>query len=599
MTQQFFWPPGYLAGRSVKGALTPNGIALPDFTTPTTPIPLFTGSGFGSVSLSSSFAAKQGFSGCASDTDGGIWALTYDGVLANPYGTWSLPAADVWIGLTVIGAAPYAVSAASGIAYTLAFSEPAAVGSGFGGQVWGVASDGASTLYAPMPGGRLGTLDVTTGAAGGIASPIATPYLVAVASGVASGSTSGVAIAGVSPATLASGTGYLAASPVSPTSVAAATSPSANALILLTGSDPDWTITGALTGFTSPGQIAWATTGSQLLASQPSANAVAVVSVSGSTLSIAQTLSLTDPTQIAVTEDGTEALVVQPSAGTVTVLANSSGTWSIGSGVAVPGAVSVAMTGESSAAVAATAGVVFLARSGATWGIQSTVALSFSPTRLTADANGTVYVVGTSGIDGFLSVVSAGSVIGTMKWVGTGDDVLIDQTNIAILNKQYDSILFASLIGSGSGAVFFSEPQSQPAPAGAMSFAMTGSETVWLCGTDTLLGEYAHPFSINWRQDGQLAVYASDQWAITSFGIEARPTALTWRADGTVWVAVADSVLSFNAVVSGQLTAGSVIAVPVYSGQDAGTALGLSSLNWQGDSLFATTCLSGVVVQVQ
>lgn len=599
MTQQFFWPPGYLAGRSVKGALTPKGIALPDFTTPTTPIPLFTGSGFGSVSLSSSFAAKQGFSGCSSDADGGIWALTYDGVLANPYGTWSLPSTDVWIGLTVIGAAPYAVSAASGMAYTLAFSEPAAVGSGFGGQVWGVASNGASMLYAPMPDGRLGTLDVTTGVASGIASPITLPYLVAAASGVASGSDSGVAIAGISTATLASGTGYLAASPVSPTSVAAATSPSANALILLTGSDPDWAITGALTGFTSPGQIAWATTGSQFLASQPASNAVSVISVVGSGLSIAQTLSLTDPTQIAVTEDGTEALVVRPSAGTVTVLANSSGTWSIGSGVAVPGAVSVVMTGESSAAVAATAGVVFLARSGTTWGIQSTVALSFSPTRVTADADGTVYVVGTAGSHGFLNVISGGSIIGTMEWTGTGDDVLVDQTKIIILNNLEYQILFASIIGSGSGAVFFSEPQSQVSRSGATSLAMTGSETIWLCGSDTLLGELAHPFSINWRQDGQLAVYASGQWAITSFGIEARPTALTWRADGTVWVAVADSVLSFNAVTPGQLTAGSVITVPVYSGQDAGTALGLSSLNWQGDSLFATTCLSGVVVQVQ
>jgi hypothetical protein len=344
-----------------------------------------------------------------------------------------------------------------------------------------------------MSDGRLGTLDVTTGVASGIASPITLPYLVAAASGVASGSASGVAIAGISTATLASGTGYLAASPVSPTSVAAATSPSANALILLTGSDPDWAITGALTGFTSPGQIAWATTGSQFLASQPAANAVAVISVVGSGLSIAQTLSLTDPTQIAVTEDGTEALVVQPSAGTVTVLANSSGTWSIGSGVAVPGAVSVVMTGESSAAVAATAGVVFLARSGATWGIQSTVALSFSPTRVTADADGTVYVVGTAGSHGFLNVISGGSIIGTMEWTGTGDDVLVDQTKIIILNNLEYQILFASIIGSGSGAVFFSEPQSQVSRSGATSLAMTGSETIWLCGSDTLLGELAHP----------------------------------------------------------------------------------------------------------
>jgi len=162
----WFWPPSGTAARGI--ALVPygSGLAVADWTWPA----LWPFSGGAFTSRQTIGSGSQGFSSAAPDASGGVWAITWDGVLWHaPYGgspvSGAMPSGQAYVGAAHCTGSGFALSA-TGQVYT---SAAALLGS-FPLPARPLVASG-NTLVAPMPSSGIGLMNATNGATGFIALP--------------------------------------------------------------------------------------------------------------------------------------------------------------------------------------------------------------------------------------------------------------------------------------------------------------------------------------------------------------------------------------------------------------------------------------------
>jgi hypothetical protein len=627
---QFFWPTPALRARAVTSANAASGIALPLW--PGTGAYTFDGSkfeivpmpaGIGSTTFSgipylgtdgtthdyiltesgsniladfNSAANTLGFSAGIITAAGANYFLLYEnyligyttliasnGSLVYQFGP-TIPTAlnETFLGLAAIGSNVY-WSAASGRVFTYTTSA-VEVFQNFGHQTRAIATDGTK-LYGALPGNGLGVLTFSaqaTATASVVTAPMTNPYLLA-------GCASGVAVGGSSYAQVASGSTAFAASPTTPATIAAATLPALNSVALFTGIDPNLTVTFVASGITNPEALAWTNNGEQLLISQTSANAVAVYDLVGSTLVSQQSLSVVDAAALAVTPVSDQALVCQPTQNTLAILNNSVNVWSTGGTVSVTAPACVLITSNTSAVCGDSTSLAYLARSGNSWSVASTLALGFTPLDIAQDTTGVIYVTGTSAASGFLSSIASGAVMHQASWSGSGVSVYVEQGQIAVADGVNSTVRWfdSTLTSQGSHA---SVPGLNGIYASADSIWLTGTSAIWQM---TLTA----PYTFSRNTYGTVATYLGASWKSYSIPQGDSLAALTFA--GSLLYAATQKNELYAFPTTGTFVPSGQVNIPVYTGQTSGETMGISSLLWTGTHLYAATYASGVLVEIQ
>ncbi len=541
----------------------------------------------------------HGYYACAADGTGGAWMAANYGILTYiPYPntmsgfTVAMPVNEAIVGLVVTGSALGGNTAiavdASGHVYTSTSQHPGVLNTlsgGFSTLCKGASVD-STNLYTTEPlMGRLGIMNLLSQAFSYSATPMTQP-------GIVSASATGVAVAGWSLASLSSGAISFAASPTSPSTLAALAQPTVVAL--LSGTDPYWGISSQLTGLAGCSAIVWNPDDSQILAS--AASGVTVVGVFEGALITDQTLSVAGASALAITPDGSNALVCVPTSNEVTVLINNLDVWSIGSSFSVTDPVAIIITSATAGYVLSGSNLYPLTRAGNTWSTATPLALGFTGVSIGEDAYGNTYVTGGTGTTGYLAVVVAGVITDTVTWSGAGYGISMtfELGQCAVLLSDNSTIRVFGVI---AGSITAQGTTTAPAPSGCSVIGTTPS-TVWLCGTSSINQcWWTKPYTVRQYKTGQVGLYNGSSWSSKALGIFHDPSALAWDVSGSIWLATVENDLySFNGTSLAQL---SHSVIPDYTGQIANTILGISSLTWWNGGLFATTLFPGAVVQLQ
>lgn len=529
-------------------------------------------------------------------------------------------------GLTATGAVASGNAAicvdASGVVFITSTRNPGIVESispGYGDLARDLSAN-ETNLYTALPrAGALGVMALSGRTFSSLLTPMKYPASVrAAATGVA------IAVAGWDLAVVASGAAYFASNPSSPGTQAVFSSPIASGVVLIEGSDPAWGVVSVATGQAGCGPVAWNPDGTQVLvACETSVN---ILNIVGGHLTQTQSLMASAPGRMSVTPDGTNALVCQPTADSIAVLINTLDIWSLGTPVSLTAPQSVLITSDTAGYALANGNLYSLFRTGDVWTPTLLFSLGYTGANLTIDAQDNLYVVGTAGADGFLSLVQDNALANTVTWVGSGDDVTVLQAQAAvldltgarnlILDVPLHDILGINILGLGGFAGTIRmfgllgnalvDDSSQPTaaipilPPRAISFGTT-PDSVWLCGDELYQCSWEAPYEIRNRRAGRFALYDGSEWGLVDLGVGHDPAAMTWDATGNVeLVSQQNDLYTFSGVVSGvAVPLVSLEEIPVYPGQLAGTPLGMSSLTWYGGALYAGTLFSGTLVKVR
>lgn len=591
MTATFLWAPTRPYARA-NSITTYNGNFLQPCYTGNA-IYQSTATALAALSLTVSLATVAGWQAATTDSAGNAWLLPTNGSsllklpAAGPSGatTYSMSAKPAWTGVAAIGTTPYMLSS-DGNLYTLSGSTVTLV-VGAGHETLGLTSDGTNvwTLIPTAP--QLARFTIAGASINVFATPMTTP------SCLAGSAAHGIAVGGWSPAAIAQGTVALTASPVTPTTTSAAISTTANAVYMVTGTDPLWAVTQTVTGTGAPSALTWVPNGQQVMVSDKANGKLQVYNLAGFTLTASTLLTIAGVSSVASTPDSTTAVATQPGSNQLQVLADTLGVWSLGATIAdTNGPQAIIALSNTEMVYGVTGGITFLEFVTAAWSIGTHVTMGLDVTNLTTDGAGNIYAIGTSGGSGFLTVASkAGGILASTSWTGSADAVLWNQGQIFVVDSTSSLVrAFAWLAG---GLVV--EPTTT-SPAGCKGISLSG-QSIWLSGSASLAQfQMTAPFTLKPMAVGEVSIYASSAWTSCALPVGTKPSAVTWDASGNVWVSSeTNDVYEIS-------TAGAILShtnVPVYTGQEAGVTMGFSSLLWNGGHLYAATSLSGALVEIQ
>lgn len=435
----YFRPPGRNTARSV--ALSPWGAGLFLGTWPAIGAFNWDGASLSSITLPTASYIVSGFAGVAADSSGNAWAVTFTGgamevPVTGSGSTFRSPSGIAFTGTAIASTHPYFLSS-TGAVFGVSGAVLTPISGSFGEEASALVGRG-SVLYATLPNsGHLGLLTLaspTSGTLTTVATPMTVPASLAV-------SAAGVVVAGWNLTTLASGATSVAMSPVG--DHAAAVYAPTGTLMLLTGSDPSWTISQVITGLTSPEGVAWASGGQQVLVADSAG--VDIYNLTGGSLAHAQTIALSATTSVAVTPDGLTALACETTSNTVRVLHNATNVWSASETITVSNSPANMATLSDTEAVCSyapggTGGAAeWFALISGTWQSEIVVSgLGFAVSGLAVDSAGNAYVCGTTGttptVNGHLAMLSKSGVIANISYAGRADAILVDQSQIAVLD---------------------------------------------------------------------------------------------------------------------------------------------------------------------
>jgi hypothetical protein len=594
-----------LGGRSAKGFSYASGLLFPCWDRYTTWLMPFASGIPATINLgpplsSNPFyesATGKGFIDNALDTSGGVYSLTLDpyklyyrssgGTLTS--GALTLPSTDIPLkiqtdttGLLILGVSGtvYHVTSVTSVPTTIGtFGAFTSNFSFYNGNIYGTIASTQHLGIMTNPGGSVTT--VTT--------PMLFPAIV-------NATSFGIAVAGYGNTTLNYNYLSIQSSPINPSTVAAGILASRNAIQVITGNDPTWAEVSSTTTSAAPVAFAWVPNGEQVLVSETTK--VEVFTLSGTTLSSSQILTVANAAALSITPDSGIALVCEGATNDVAVLVNTLGTWAIGTPLAITAPTSVACTGSFSAVVAGSAGISFLTRLGSIWSVASTTTLTgFTATALAWDSvTGNTYCIGTASGTGYFAYVdSTGVAHSVTSWTGSADEILVSSNRVIILDKTSD--LFR--VFSSGPTVFANSGYSESATfiAAATGFSITNN-TVWVLNASEAVATQfvAGPLKLGIVRQGMTSVYNGSAWSSYTPPItEDLPIALAWSTAGNLFVA--SSKNNFL-----QLTASAALTVTTalgeYTMQAAGVPLGISSLVQNGTTWYCVTSLSGVVVVI-
>ena len=123
-----------------------------------------------------------------------------------------------------------------------------------------------------------------------------------------------------------------------------------------------------------------------------------------------------------------------------------------------------------------------------------------------------------------------------------------------------------------------------------------GGESLWLLSAaNPAQVRWTAPFTLAPVLQGFVSIYRDGTLVSTLMGQEHQFSAVTWDVSGSVWAATTENEL-YHVSVSGTIL--SKTLVPPYPTQSAGAALGISSLLWWNDHLYAASAFNGLLIEV-
>jgi hypothetical protein len=586
MASGWFWPPSGLTARGVACVPYGAGLVVPDWLAPRF-FPFLPGVGFEApIALAS---GTPGFSSAAADTSGNIylvgygdnyWRLSSGAVITSGV----LPSGQVWIGAAFANGSGAAMSS-SGMVESLL--PTASVGS-WPYNTIAFAASGAQ-FAALMPSGSLLVTMTSGGASGSIALPTAVgiPSCLTVSSGA-----NVAVVGGWQTAPSLSGMAAAAIDPQSSTTVLAVGSGSAVLWETPGALSENWSQSQALSGLANLKSVSWRPDGSQALAASLVSNEIEVIAYTASVLSLAQIVSVSGACSVAVAGSSINAVVAQSGLSQIATLSYAGSTWSTGTAVTgVPGVTAVAMAGASVAAATYSGGVALLSLAGGSWSLSNLVPLGFAPSVLAVDPFSRIYAAGS----GSLAVVTGTSVLGSGSWSGAAPTAIAVQEGRAVMAIPSDG-LFRIFAESAPGT--WSQEGTAVLSLGAQ-VGLALSETVLFAmgsGATNTYGFSGTPFALTPVTSGAASRWNGSSWTSTALGIGHNPSAVTFDASGNAWVATVQDTYWNLSSGGAVLSSG---AIPVFSGQVQTAPMGASRIVTSGTSVYVTTSLAGVLVQLQ
>lgn len=537
------------------------------------------------------YAGYTGAAGVATtaymnQSDGNLVSVTSAGAVAS----FPMASGHTYVGTVynTVQLAPYVLGADGSIQTLVGGISMAAVGSGFGNVVAKSFATSGSTLFTALPvAGALGFFTLsgpTAGVSGSVAAPMTVPSCVAASSGLAA-----VAVGGFNYNAISSGFTQLAVAP-NGLSFGGVNSGAglATTWAQLNGT---WTVNGSVSGLGNPAYIGWAPSGTNILASDPTAGAVKSLTYSLGTLTLTQTLSILGAGATSATSDSLHALVCQPSQGKITPLTASGLFWTSGTPFNVGTPTSVLAYGTSGAIIGCSSGLALATMSsGGIWTIAATGAVGFIPGYLARDASGNIYAAGTSGASGLYAIATSGlSVTGSGSFVGSVSGLVLSQGQLALADAVAASIRF-----------FSGPPWAQQSviagPAGLDSIAYGNNHFFMAGSAQTTDWSFNGPFSLSQNQVGVVSIYRLGAFSTLTLSGSAIPAALTFDPSGNVSIATTQNTLI--TISSGAVFIGSS-GIAQQTNQPVTTPIGISSMVWVGGHLYASSSLCDAVIQIK
>ena len=591
----FFWPPGSGEARvNASATSVSNATVLSDWSS--MQIWGFNGSNVASFYTASGAQNGQyGFAALCGDGVGGYSAVGYGGPLftyaASSSGTTlhTLPSGQVYIGVAANGVNAYVISS-SGNVYdrnpTLKATFP--VGANLG--LFNLPTSGLMLTVLPTLR-AIGTFNTSTFATGSIALPAAISGVSCMATNV-----SGFAVGGWNTAPTLPAYGAIAPSPVNALLAVGVSGGFATPITVTSSGSVAWTAGTPVSGF-SPGiaRAAWIPAGTQILAVDPAAGVLQVISYTAGVLALAQTLSAPGLSDIAVAGAGGAALAPSPTTNSVMTFTAAGSTWSSGAplyGLTAPQC--VVATGPYTAAIGVSGGIAQVALVGGVWTVAATGALPFTPLRLSADAQNNVYAISASH-SGAVAQINGVSVVAsaTLPGITTAVGVQAGQGRIIVAEQATNTLLEYSL--SGGPVQTLTQTGTFAVPSGVACLALANNTLFAGCLGSTTLATLGAPGQINAVLAGAAALYNGSSWLSTALSPDNHPAAIYLDTANTMSVVTANNNVFIVPAAGGVSSSGTVASY-----QQAGTPLGVSTLFVSGvagaNYLFGGTSMPGVVV---
>lgn len=401
--------------------------------------------------------------------------------------------------------------------------------------------------------------------------------------------TSAVAVGGWADFSIVSGASGIAVAPAG--NLIAAVNTAANRIISVSGTEPNWALTGAVSGTGSPITCAFASSGQQLLVSDEQNAKVQVFSLQAGAFVPGQVLTFSDGGPLAASPDGGTAVLVQNSLNQATVLANNLNVWSTKTVLDAASGTCVVGVSPSQFLIGAQDAVFFVTLSGTAWSVSASVPLSFKVNALATDGTST-FAVGTNGSTAYLAVLTSSGVKNTTSWTGSADAVYYEQAQIAVVDNTNNLIrTFSSL-----DTTLTQQRGLASVGTAAHAFATT-SPSVWIAADGGIYQyEFTAPFKLTPRRAGAVATYGLSAWTTYQFGVSHDPSAMAWGTAGYLWVASLQNDLS-SLDGSSNLLSTAVLA-PLEAATGWNASLGISKMIWWEGGLWAASAQNEALMLV-
>lgn len=567
-------------------AITPEFL-LPDFYNPQ----IWASGASGLTPYAVSGVVTGGFADGVSDGNGGMWVVGNSGFIADVTASGAVvsgfvtPVNTAFTGVALSsGGVAYAMSSNGTIYAASGSSGATALSPSFNTLSRGLIASG-STLYTILPTQQsIGTYDLATAASGAVSGTVANPSCFAIS---ASGT---LGVCGWADSTLMNGFTQFSMSPMTMGMLVGLNTPN-NQLMMLMDKNRTWMVSQTIS-INEPDYLAWTPNAEQLFVNSSASGVVQLYNMDVDVFNLAQTFTLSDAGAVTVTPNSLTAFVCQTPLNQITLFNASNNIWASGATIAINGPTDVYALSNTQVFATIASGFAYINEANQVWSVGASGALSYTPTTITQDEFGILYVAGSSSTTGYLTAIASGVVLGGSSWAGSADDLLWIQGQLCVTDSTNSLVRIFGLINGQ-----FTQMNTAPAPMGSpVPIVVTDSgESIFVGGTMTSYQyQFAQPFTLQATQTSTASLYVSGGWNNTVLGISERPSACTFDDSGNLWVTTVENNLyevNTGGIVSSQI-------VPQYGQQPQITPIGLSSLMWNNGHLYATSCLEGGIVEI-
>jgi hypothetical protein len=546
----------------------------------------------------------SGFGSSATDSASGAWIAQWNGQLVHyPVSgastLYTLPVSDVITGCAFVPSynVPYIIGA-SGQIYTISGIGTRTIGTPFSGSTtWGLEVSGTTLFTMLATTKQLGTFSLSSsgvGVSGATAIPMDVPLCLA-----ASAQASSVTVGGYTNTSIPTSFSGLAASPAAPALVGVNSSSQFINLYKST-SVGDWALTQSLSGVGNPTYVSWATDGLHIGVSDPISGSVSIYNSVFGNVSFQQSIPVSGAGQIAFVSPN-NAIVCQPSQSSISSLYTTVTAWVMGNSIGLSGITNIVQNNLYQAIVSYSSGLAFLnvSPNTETLSLLTQVTLPFAPIDVASDLLGTNCAVGTSGASGFLAIFASQTLTTLISWPGSGNSVITYRGQFAVgdssvpclrvfgyYNNTYQQISVITNVPVG-----INNTNSLLVPI--YIHTDFGGRALVVGASATWEYQFVSPWGLINVPNGIISTYSGGFWTNTVLGVNHQPLSITYDLSGQIRATSAQNILYIIGAAGGVASSESIMT---YTGQNAGTPLGVSSLAMVGSNLYGGSSLNGALI---